>query len=89
MSVSASGVASGMDSASGRLGSVASATEEMSSTIHEIAMSAEKARKITEDARTQAVKISEHMNASMALPKILVRSRGDYGYFRTNKSSCS
>lgn len=61
MNASASGVAAGMDSASDRLGSVAGATEEMSATIHEIAVSAEKARKITDDARTKAVSISDYM----------------------------
>lgn len=63
MSSSATGVASGMDNASDRLGNVAGATEQMSSTIHEIAVSAEKARKITESAKEQAVNITEFMNA--------------------------
>ncbi len=55
-------VAAGMEEASTNLSSVASATEQMTSTIGEIAGNSEKARRITEEATRQAVRISEQMN---------------------------
>jgi methyl-accepting chemotaxis protein len=51
-----------MEQTSTNLGSVASATEQMTATIGEIAGNSEKARRITEDATKQAARISEQMN---------------------------
>jgi methyl-accepting chemotaxis protein len=55
-------VAAGMEQTSTNLSSVASATEQMTATIGEIASNSEKARRITEEATRQAVRISEQMN---------------------------
>jgi len=55
-------VAAGMEQTTTSLASVASATEEMTATIGEIASNAEKARRITEEATRQAVRVSEQMN---------------------------
>ena len=55
-------VAAGMEQATNNLSSVAFATEQMAATIGEIAGSSEKARRITEEATRQAVRISEQMN---------------------------
>jgi chromosome segregation ATPase len=55
-------VAAGMEQTSTNLSSVASATEQMTATIGEIAGNSEKARRITEDATRQAARISEQMN---------------------------
>jgi methyl-accepting chemotaxis protein len=62
MSANVISVASGMDQTTANLSSVASATEQMTTTISEIADNSEKARRITEDATRQAVRISEQMN---------------------------
>ena len=55
-------VAAGMEQTTTNLTNVSSSTEQMTSTIGEIAANSEKARRITEDARRQAVRISEQMN---------------------------
>ena len=55
-------VAAGMEQTSANLESVASATEQMTATIGEIAKNSEKARRITEAATRQALRISEQMN---------------------------
>jgi len=55
-------VAAGMEQTTTNLSSVASATEQMTSTIGEIAANSEKARRITEEATRQAIRISEQMN---------------------------
>ncbi len=54
-------VAAGMEQTSNNLISVATATEQMTATIGEIAGNSEKARRITEEATRQAVRISEQM----------------------------
>ena len=51
-----------MEQTTTNLASVASATEEMTATIGEIASNSEKARRITEEATRQAARISEQMN---------------------------
>jgi methyl-accepting chemotaxis protein len=55
-------VAAGMEQTATNLTSVASNTEQMTSTIGEIAGNSEKARRITEEATRQAVRITEQMN---------------------------
>jgi len=55
-------VAAGMEQTTTNLTSVATATEQMTATIGEIAGNSEKARRITEEANRQAVRISEQMN---------------------------
>jgi methyl-accepting chemotaxis protein len=55
-------VATGMEQATTNLSSVAYATEQMTSTIGEIAGNSEKARRITEQATAQTVRIIEQMN---------------------------
>jgi methyl-accepting chemotaxis protein len=55
-------VAAGMEQTSTNLSSVATATEQMTATIGEIAGNSEKARRITEEATRQAVRISEQMD---------------------------
>jgi len=55
-------VAAGMEQTTTNLTSVATATEQMTATIGEIAGNSEKARRITEEATRQAVRISEQMN---------------------------
>ena len=55
-------VAAGMEQTTINLTSVATATEQMTATIGEIAGNSEKARRITEEANRQAVRISEQMH---------------------------
>jgi methyl-accepting chemotaxis protein len=55
-------VVAGMEQTSSNLKSVALATEQMTATIGEIAENAEKARRITEQANREAVRITEQMN---------------------------
>jgi len=62
MTANVMSVASGMEQTTTNLTSVASATEQMTATIGEIAGNSEKARRITEEATRQAVRISEQMN---------------------------
>jgi methyl-accepting chemotaxis protein len=61
MSANVVSVAAGMEQTTTNLTSVASATEEMTTTIGEIAGNSEKARRITEQATSQAASISEQM----------------------------
>lgn len=63
MSSNTVSVAEGIDQALTNLRSVATATEEMTSTIAEIAGNSEKARRITEDAVSQADQISTAVRA--------------------------
>ena len=62
MTANTMSVSSGMDQTANNLTGVASATEQMTATIGEIAGNSEKARRITEEATQQAVRISEEMN---------------------------
>jgi methyl-accepting chemotaxis protein len=55
-------VAAGMEQTTTNLASVSSHTEQMTATIGEIAGNSEKARRITEEATRQAVRITEQMN---------------------------
>ena len=61
MSSNITSVASGMEQATTNLSHVASATEQMTSTIGEIARNSEKARRITDEANRQAVRITEQI----------------------------
>jgi methyl-accepting chemotaxis protein len=74
MTSNVTSVAAGMEQTTTNLASVASATEEMTATIGEIASNSEKARRITEEATRQAVRISEQMNqlgqAAQAIGKV-------------------
>ncbi len=74
MTANVMSVASGMEQTTTNLSSVASATEQMTATIGEIAGNSEKARRITEEATRQAVRISEQMNqlgaAAQAIGKV-------------------
>ena len=58
----ATSMAAAMEETTTSLSSVASATEQMTSTIGEIAGNSEKARRITDEATRQALRISEQMN---------------------------
>ena len=62
MAATVMSVSSGMEQTTTKLASVASATEQMTATIGEIAGNSEKARRITEVATRQAVRITEQMN---------------------------
>ena len=55
-------VSAGMEQAANNLASVATATEQMTATIGEIAGNSEKARRITEEATRQSVIIGEQMD---------------------------
>jgi methyl-accepting chemotaxis protein len=62
VSVNVTSVAAGMEQTSANLLNVATHTEQMTATIGEIAGNSEKARRITEQATRQAVKITDQMN---------------------------
>jgi methyl-accepting chemotaxis protein len=62
MSANVTSVAAGMEQAATNLSHVATSTEQMTATIGEIAGNSEKARRITDDATRQAVRITEQMN---------------------------
>ncbi len=62
MSSNITSVAAGMEQTTANLAHVASATEQMTSTIGEIAQNSEKARRITDEATRQAVRITEQIN---------------------------
>ena len=62
MTANVTSVAAGMEQTSMNLAHVSSNTEQMTSTIGDIAANSEKARRITEDATRQAVRISEQIN---------------------------
>ncbi len=62
MTASVTSVSVGMEQTTTNLSSVATATEQMTATIGEIAGNSEKARRITEEATQQAVRIGEQMN---------------------------
>jgi len=64
-------VAAGMEQTSANLSNVASATEQMTSTIGEIAGNSENARRITQDATRQAVRIGEQMNQLGAAAQLI------------------
>ncbi len=55
-------VAAGMEQTTTSLSQVAQDTEQMTATISEIAVNSERARRITEDARGEASRITEQMN---------------------------
>ncbi len=62
MTANVSSVATGMELTTANLASVAAATEQMTATIGEIAANSEKARRITEEATRQTVRIGDQMN---------------------------
>jgi methyl-accepting chemotaxis protein len=62
MSANIASVAEGMEQATANLSHVAGATEQMTSTIGEIAQNSEKARRITDDAARQAVRITQQID---------------------------
>ena len=62
MSSNITSVAVGMEQTTTNLAHVASATEQMTSTISEIAQNSEKARRITEEATRQTLRITEQIN---------------------------
>jgi methyl-accepting chemotaxis protein len=62
MSSNITSVAAGMEQTTTNLAHVASATEQMTSTIGEIAQNSEKARRITDEATRQTVRITEQIN---------------------------
>jgi len=62
MTANVMSVSAGMEQTTTNLSSVATATEQMTATIGEIAGNSEKARRITEEATHQAVRIGEQMN---------------------------
>ena len=62
MTANVASVAAGMEQTTANLGSVTSNTEQMTATISEIAANSEKARRITEEATRQAVRITEQIN---------------------------
>ncbi len=61
MSTNMNSAAMAMEEASSNVNMVATATEEMTATVNEIAQNSEKAKKITDDAVTQADKASERV----------------------------
>lgn len=62
MSSNITSVAAGMEETTTNLTQVSSATEQMTSTIGEIAQNSEKARRITDEARRQAARITEQID---------------------------
>ena len=62
MSMNVTSIAAGMEQTTTNLSSVAGHTEQMTTTIGEIAENSERARRMTEDARSQASQITEQMN---------------------------
>jgi methyl-accepting chemotaxis protein len=62
MSANVTSVAAGMEQTSTNLTNVSQSTEQMTATIGEIAGNSEKARRITEQATSQAARITEQMN---------------------------
>jgi methyl-accepting chemotaxis protein len=62
MSANIASVAAGMEEAAANLSHVAFSTEQMTSTIGEIAQNSDKARRITDDATRQAAQITDQIN---------------------------
>jgi len=62
MSMNATSVAAGMEQTTTNLSHISENTEQMTATIGEIAANSERARRITEDARGQAVRITHEIN---------------------------